>query len=386
MTKKQGIRSVLFILALSMVLCLIVNVFTIPAEGDTLSVKKRYNDFYDEPENTWDCVLVGTSCVDREWIAPLAWKEYGMAVYAMNTDVQPMYLTTNVLKEVRKKQDVKLAVVDIRGIKMKSLRPDEIRIRRVTDSMKYSKNRWETVAKGIQFYKDYYSHEDVLAKLEKDGDEVPEDLDEMSMYFSFLKYHSRWESGMKKADFVPPVSTMKGVYDFEEVPFTVEEVKPTTVVSDREELNDMQIAILDEILEYGKETGLELLFISSPSQLSKYEQPEVNAAFDYLEEQGAKTINFNTEEKYEEIGINFSEDLYNDHHLNSKGAVKFTKYFSKYLSENYHFEDKRGQEAYHEWDEAYDLFVAFYEDGWKNLYTKVGGSNENEKDSEEAED
>ena len=68
MTKKQGIRSVLFILALSMVLCLIVNVFTIPAEGDTLSVKKRYNDFYDEPENTWDCVLVGTSCVDREWI------------------------------------------------------------------------------------------------------------------------------------------------------------------------------------------------------------------------------------------------------------------------------------------------------------------------------
>lgn len=52
MTKKQGIRSVLFILALSMVLCLIVNVFTIPAEGDTLSVKKRYNDFYDEPENS----------------------------------------------------------------------------------------------------------------------------------------------------------------------------------------------------------------------------------------------------------------------------------------------------------------------------------------------
>ena len=37
-------------------------------------------------------------------------------------------------------------------------------------------------------------------------------------------------------------------------------------------------------------------------------------------------------------------------------------------------------------DEAYDLFVAFYENGWKNLYTKVGGSNENEEDSEETED
>ena len=93
-------------------------------------------------------------------------------------------------------------------------------------------------------------------------------------------------------------------------------------------------------------TDLELLFIASPTQLSKKEQPEINAALAYLEEQGANVINYNTEEMYEEIGINFSEDLYNRHHLNSRGAVKFTEYFSKYLNDTYHFPDKRGQEGY----------------------------------------
>ena len=130
MTKKQGFKIVLFLLILGILIYPLLGIFQIAAEGDTLGIKKRYNEFYGEPENTWDCVMVGTSCVDREWIAPLAWKNYGMTVYAMNTDVQPLYLTTNVLTEVRKTQDIKLAVVDVRGIKMKSLRPDEVRIRR----------------------------------------------------------------------------------------------------------------------------------------------------------------------------------------------------------------------------------------------------------------
>lgn len=360
MTKKQGLRLVLFVMVLGIVLCAMISVFDIPAEGDTLNIKKRYNDFYDEPENTWDCVLVGTSCVDREWVAPLAWKNYGMTVYAMNTDVQPMYLTTNVLKEIRKRQNVKLTVVDIRGIRMDSLQPDEIRIRRVTDSMKPSKNRWDAVTKGIEFYKDYYSRENV-----ENGEKKLEQLDEMSMYFPFLKYHSRWETGLYYADFHEPVSEMKGVYDFEDIPFTVKELSPTKVVTDVEELNDIQKSVLDEIIEYGDRTGLEILFISSPSKLDKKEQPEINAAIQYLEEKGQNIINYNTHEMYEDIGLDFKEDLYNWHHLNSKGAVKFTEYFSRYLKDNYQFEDKRGKEGYEEWDEAYEKYMEFYEKGWK---------------------
>lgn len=360
MTKKQGLQSVLFVAVLGMVLCAVFSVFDLPTADDTLGVKRRFNDFYDEPENTWDCVLIGTSCVDREWAAPLAWNDYGMAVYAMNTDAQPIALTTNLLDEVRKTQDVKLAVIDIRGIRMESLRPTEVRLRRLTDSMKFSVNRLKTVKKAIEFYNRYFSYEGV-----ENGEEMLAKMDEASMYIPFLKYHSRWKTGVYAADFLDPANEMKGVFDVSNVVFKPKKIKPTKVITDTVPLNGMQTDVLDEILEYGEETGLEMLFISSPSNLKVDEQYEINAAIQYLEEKGAKVINYNTDEKYAEIGVDFSEDFYNEHHMNSKGAVKFTKYFSKYLHDNYQFEDKRGNAEYREWDEAYSKYVEFYENGWK---------------------
>lgn len=357
MTKKQGLRLVLFLLILGMAFCALVRVFGMPTNKDTaLGVMKRYNDFYDEPENTWDCVLLGTSCVDRQWAAPLAWKDYGMAVYAMNTDVQPLYLTTFLLDEVRKTQDVKLAVVDVRGIKFSSLKPTDVRVRRVTDSMKFSLNRCRAIDRAIEAYAEYNSHVDEDEKLNVPG--------RAPLYFSFLKYHSRWKEGLYKSDFIPPVNDMKGIYGAPDA-FHAEEVKPTEETGVVGELNQMQTDILDDILKYGEDNELELLFTSSPSRLGKSEQPEINAAIRYLEEKGAKVINFNTAEKYEEIGLDFSQDLYNAHHLNSRGSIKFTKYFAKYLHENYEFEDKRGREEYKDWDEAYEKFVKFYEEGWK---------------------
>lgn len=184
------------------------------------------------------------------------------------------------------------------------------------------------------------------------------------MYFSFLKYHSRWKDGLFRDDFIRPVNDMKGIYGAPDA-FHVEEVEPTEVTDAVCELNPLQKEVLDEIVQYGEDTGLELLFTSSPSRLGNSEQPEINAAIRYLEEKGAKVINFNTQEKYEEIGLDFSNDLYNAHHMNSRGAIKFTEYFAKYLHENYKFEDKRGQEEYKEWDEAYDRYVKFFEEGWK---------------------
>lgn len=359
MTKKQGLRMALFLLLLCMVLYAVISVFGLPVGGDTYSTSKRFKEFYGEPEDTWDCVLLGTSCMDRQWAAPLAWKEYGMAVYAMNTDAQPLYLTTNLLDEVRKTQDVRLAVIDIRGIRMDSLRPKEARVRRVTDSMRMSENRNDTVRKVIAFTEEYAARKDV-----RDGEKLLAGLDEASLYFPFLKYHSRWKDKLYGGDFVKPASDMKGVYDISAA-FKTKDIKPTRFVSDIAELNEMQTGILDEILKYGADEGLEMLFISSPSRLTGKEQPEINAAIRYLEEKGAKVINFNTQEKYEEIGLDFSQDLYNAHHMNSRGAVKFTEYFARYLHENYLFEDKRGREDYREWDEAYERYEEFYEKGWK---------------------
>ena len=132
------------------------------------------------------------------------------------------------------------------------------------------------------------------------------------------------------------------------------------------ELLDAQKEILDDILEYGEDTGIEILFVSTPVSIGKKKQKELNSLIQYLEEKNATVLNFNTEEKYKELGLNFSEDFYNKYHMNSRGAMKFTKYLAGYLSEHYDFVDKRGQEEYQDWDEAYEKYVMFFEEGWKS--------------------
>ncbi len=365
MTIKQGLRFLLFIVALGISAGAVVSVFGLPAEGNALACTKRYHSFYAEPEDTIDFVLLGTSSVDREWIAPEAWDKYGITGYALNTDVQPLVLATGILEEVRKTQDIKLAVVDVRGIRSSTVRPKDSTFRRVTDNMKYSKNRWDTIAHAIDYYKDYYQDEEMRAiEGEEEADKMLDSLDEASLYFPFLKYHSRWSEGLTRDDFITPYNTMKGVYNVENMAFTVEAQDPTEVVGNTKELNGMQTRLLDEIMAYGKDTGLEILFIVSPSKLSKGEQTEFNAAAEYLQEHGANVINFNKDEYYAAFGMDFSQDLYNAHHMNSRGGVKFTRYFAKYLSETYQLADKRGQEGYESWDEAYEKFVKFYKEGW----------------------
>lgn len=366
MTKKQGLRAVLFFVVLGMVLGSVIRVFGIPLERSVWNVTS-FNEFYEEPRNTWDGVVLGTSCIDRGWAAPLAWNDYGMTVYDLATNGQPMILTTGLLDEIRKTQDVKFAIIDIRGVRVSCLTAKEAQIRRVTDAMKYSVNRQKMVKKVLDFYQDFYTSEEVRSTIgDENEDQKWKELDEESLYVPFLKYHSRWETGLDQSDFVNQISEMKGTFDSDIGPFdvgTVEEPKVCTDVT--EKLLDSQKELLDEVIEYGKDTGLEILFVSMPVFTSKENQIELNNINHYLEEKGATVLNFNTEEKYKEVGLVFSEDFYNKHHMNSRGAMKFTKYLAGYLSEHYEFEDKRGREEYQDWDAAYEKYVKFYEEGWE---------------------
>ena len=56
--------------------------------------------------------------------------------------------------------------------------------------------------------------------------------------------------------------------------------------------------------------------------------------------------------------MDFQTDFYDyGGHANAIGAEKYTAFLGKYLSENYEFEDKRGQEGYEDWDESYELWT-----------------------------
>ncbi|MGI5850084.1 MAG: hypothetical protein ACOX8Q_08505, partial [Christensenellales bacterium] len=50
-------------------------------------------------------------------------------------------------------------------------------------------------------------------------------------------------------------------------------------------------------------------------------------------------------------------DFYDARHTNIKGAIKYTNYFGKYLLDNYHLEDHRGDDRYSSWDESYKKYI-----------------------------
>lgn len=352
MTKKQAFRTAVFFVLLVGILWGLNSLFVHPAADGTTA---RYRAFYkEEKENTWDAVYIGNSVVERAWVAPLAWHEHGIAVYSMSTDLQPMNLTVNVLKEVKKKQNVKLAIIDLRGIRESKLIERDYKVRRLTDSMQFSENRFDAINNAFEFAENY-------RKDETDLD------DKISHYIPFLKYHSRWEE-LSETDFVKPVTKMKGVY--EQTAFKIRDKEGPTITNSIGELSETQLKILTDIMNYAKENDIQLLFTAVPTRIGSGDQEHINRAFQIAEENGFPGINFNTEEMYRELGIDFTSDFCDTNHLNSKGARKLTAYLGKYLAENYDFKDKRGDEEYKSWDDAWEEYTVFYDEGWKKAYEK----------------
>lgn len=348
MTKKQGFRAIVFLVLVGMIVAFLSYLFV---RGSAAGTTGRFRAFYnDEKKDSWDGVFLGSSVVERAWVAPMAWNDSGIALYCMSTDSQPMVLTTKILEEVQKKQDVDFVVIDIRGIRSTKDELKDFKIRRLTDNLRYSSKRTEILNTSFQYIEDYNKDKSILEE-------------KMSFYFPLLKYHSRWNE-LDSKDFVKPDTHMKGVYEVTAFDTTPLPVPKLTTKSGG--LKEGQLDILNEMIQYGKEHNLQLLFTSMPAPLRTKEQMQINQAFDIIEESGFPGINFNTKELYDTLEIDFATDYYDKTHVNSKGARKVTKYMTEYLTEHYDYKDKRGDKAYQSWDKAFEKYEDFYLEGWKN--------------------
>lgn len=312
---------------------------------------QRYNALYKEKKNTWDGVILGTSITDRGWAAPAAWHDHGFTIYPLSTDSQPIVLSANILDEVRKRQNIRLVVLELHGITSSALNAKEVSARRVTDNLHSTQARIAACSHLFSFTNEHFGTESRL-----------KDTDIWSMYFPFIKYHSRTDLTLE--DLTSPTNEMMGVVTKKSLAFKSKPQAYPDITDESVPLTKAQTDFLDEITNYADENALEILFLSIPSGHKQSAQKEVNGALDYVAQKGYATLNMNTEEIYKEIGLDFSTDFYNKKHMNSMGAKKTTAYLSRYIAEHFDLEDKRGQEAYADWDKAYELYADFYRTGW----------------------
>lgn len=350
MTKKQIFRGIAFFLVVCCVLVLLCDLFEL---DNTTNFDKRSETFRNLEKNTIDAVFIGTSGVDRYWIAPKAYEDYGMTVFTYSSDAMPSWLYVNRLKEIYTYQNPQLVIVDIRAFQQGNFNANtmEVRARRVLDAKQYL---------SADFIDAAFTTMKVLHEVEPD-----EGFFRLSLLVPFVKYHTKWED--KDYSIEKNLGSKEHAYGgfwmntTKSVRAETQEIVPYDP-NLYLELDPIAERSLYELLAYAEEKGIELLFVDTPQYKTEKEMGRANTVYKILDEQGAKYINYCVTDAAGNFlyGLNLDNttDFYKEGHVNYYGAEKFTVVMAKYLAENYDLPDRRNDEdVKKDWDGLYDKIV-----------------------------
>lgn len=287
--------------------------------------------FYNEPENEFDVMLLGSSNTYCSFNPLVIYEETGIKSYVFASQQQPVWATYTYMKEALKTQTPDVIVIDVLMFaKFDEYFDDGVNYS-FMDDIPLSKNKIELA----------WASESTNAG-------------RFSLLCSFVKYHSRW-SEMSRHDLTYVRSEaydyLKGYVLLEDTftevtapDYTTEEITP---------IGEKQEKYLDLIIDLAEEEGITLLLVKTPSNVVEEDQKLFNYVKKVAEERGVAFLDFNG--SYDDIGLDLGADFYDKSHLNYKGAEKFSTYFARQLTSLYPvcFSDT---EADDEWDSELERY------------------------------
>lgn len=285
-------------------------------------------NLYKQPKNTIDVLIAGDSHALTTINPGILWEKEGISSYLVSTEGQDIWISYHGVVEALKTQNPEVIVYDIHNVnKLEEYSLEGTAIRGIP-GMRISKNKWDLVKAA-----------------------VPKEQ-RLSYFLEYPIYHSRYRD-IGKSEFLPYsgdiyLKNSKG-YSPLTIVSDVVEIEDVSQVTDTAELSEKVEEYLYKFIELSEETGIPVAFIAAPYySLNAEEQRWHNRVKEIAEENGILYHDFNTER--EEIGLDEEEDYADPHHLNYKGADKFSAYFSDFLTQNWELEDHRGEEEYISWD------------------------------------
>ena len=339
MNKKQFLRTVCFLLLAVLLFLLLCDLF----DSNTGHITQRIRTYRDQKPGAIDAVYIGTSGVDRYWIAAKAYEDYGMTVYPLSSDGAPCWLMLNQIRDAQRTQTPQLYILDLRSFTwdVKSDIPrSEVRARRIIDVLPFfSSNRLDAIKRSSALLH------------EVDPENYPQN--DLSFYLPFIRQHDKWHN----ADFSfvnlqdPPSQSLGFYMSFFTVTRAPQEY--AAVTEERAPLEAYNEANLRELISFIKEKDLSVLFLVSPYAATSDDLMQFNTIQDILEEEGFPYLFFNTAEMRDALPIDAATEFYNDGHVNYWGAVKYTDYLAAYLNEHYDFPDHRDDPRCASWNGVY---------------------------------
>ncbi len=343
MTKKQVVRCIAFLMLAFSMLLILCDLFE---QENTSNGDQRYAQYRQLQENTIDALFVGTSGVDRYWIGPKAYDEYGMTVYPIAFDACPGWLMPYALEDALRYQDPELILLDIRPYTQSSDAENmDVIARRMLDAMDfYSPVRFKAACRTVE----------LIHKVDPERSRW-----DLSFHFPVIKYHAKWNEDYwfqtnmgdrthKFLGFYMNAPLTVGVEEQIPQKYDAREISPLDPVSER---------ALYDTLAFIRERELNVLFVDTPKFFENEELGRTNRIMEILEEEGFSCVSFYTEDSDSGFAIDLDpkKDFYNLGHVNYYGAEKFTSAMAAYLHENYDLPDRRGDAAVQEeWDGIYE--------------------------------
>lgn len=326
----NGLKVIAFMLVFIVLLSAVSEVFVFRNDS---AGRDWHMGIYKERDNSLDAVCIGSSVFYRAWMPTIAWEQYGIAVWPYFNMGQPLEAMEYYVKEIRKTQPNALFVIST-NILWSTFTVDQIH--NAVDNMPYTKERIELTK--------------TLSEL--GGFSASDSLE---FYFPLIRFHSRWNE-LTALDFHHPASETKASVASGSKYRDIQDLSTSYRTTDRRaEITDSVKDALESFLDYCDEESVNVLFVTLPMLIQEEEYLAMyNSVNDYVSSRGYPYLNMR--DRIDEVGIDLARDYYNGNHNNLHGAFKITDYLAKYLVENYGFEDKRGDPAYADWEEAYEKF------------------------------
>ena len=311
--------------------------------GDKLTTRgvsqRKYVKFFQE-EKEYDVLFYGSSHV-LSGIQPMElWNNYGITGYNLAGHAASLGMSYWVLRESLKYHKPKVAVLDIYDMYAYDQPFMDISF------MHYSMDAYPmSITK-------FLAVQDLL-----DGRSTAEKAE---LFFPFSVYHSRWDEVTPESVKIAFDPGYFNSYYGSEIrygvacPNEIERVAEDAVM----EGSSGADTYIREFVALCREEGVEVCFMRVPYPAVKENQMAENRVMKLAEELDVKVIDMMKDEKEDEKlssrVVNFDTDLVDANaHLNAVGAFKVTMYLGKLLKSYYGFSDKRGEEAYSNWNEDY---------------------------------
>lgn len=335
MVRKAILKGTVFIIILAFAISALTSMFTIK----TGHRAKLIQGLYKNTGKSFDVVFLGSSHMHGAMNPNVFWGEYGITSFNYATGGQPIDVTYYLLKEILKKHDNPIVVMDLYYLGLTRDFGEEGYIRYVLDSMRLSPNKVEAIM-------------NATPRNEWVNYAVP-----------FIKYHSRWKE-LKQEDFKFDTESSyyaKG-FDASRVLYG-KEFKSVGPVKGTSDLPPKSEEYLNKIIELSKKEGFKLVFMNAPHDYAGtagskgwHKQPAkmFNKVAQIAKENNIPFINYNN--ILDKIDFDSKKDMYNIGHLNVNGSKKVSLYMGEFLKKSYELKDHRGDEAYAQWNTDYNYY------------------------------